>query len=122
MARRINRPITVAAGTPVNLATGTTQPASEPVWAWEYFVQMKSGGSGKGLIYDGVPASRATGTGIVAGDLTVELAPAAGPVNPGGSYDNADYSNDRGGIDINEIWIDGSHTGDVILASFVPKV
>ena len=120
MARRLNRTITIAAGTPINAVTGTTTgPAagSQPVWASRYFVQMLIGGTGYGLVYDGVPISRPP----VAGDLTAQLATPSDSA-PGGSYEDWDKSLDRGGIDMNEVWIDGSHTGDTVAVSFVPKV
>ena len=116
MARRINATLTVASGTPINLATGTTTAAPGPVWASRYFIQMAHGGTGLGKVYDGVPASRS----LTAADLTAELAPATSTA-PGGSTEDWDKSGDRGGIDINEVWIDGSNTGDKVYASYVPK-
>lgn len=116
MARRINATLTVNAGTPINLATGTTSAAPAPVWASRYFIQMAHGGTGLGKVYDGVPASR----NLAATDLTAELPPATA-TSPGGSYEDWDKSLDRGGIDVNEVWIDGSNTGDKIYASYVPK-
>lgn len=119
MARRINQTLTVASGTPINLATGTsTAPTGPPLWAWEYFIQMAAGGSGMGKVFDGVPISRA----VVAGDITAQLAPAVSATSPGGVYSNTDFTGDRNGIDINEIWVDGTHTADTILTSWVPKV
>lgn len=116
MARRINATLTIASGTPINLATGTASAAPAPVWASRYFIQMAHGGSGYGKVYDGVPASRS----LTAADITAELA-AATAIAPGNAFEDWDKSGDRGGIDVNEVWIDGSNTGDKVYASYVPK-
>lgn len=116
---RVNTQITITAGTPVNLLTGlTTAYTGPPVYASRVFIQMKHGGTGLGYVMDGiyqrVPSASA------ASDLTAELSPASSTA-PGGSYEDWDKAMDRGGVDISQIWIDGSHSTDVVLASYVPK-
>ena len=118
MARRLNQTLTITSGTPINLATGKTTAAPGPVYATRYFIQMQHGGSGIGKVYDGVPASMANPT--FANYLTAELAAATSQA-PGGSFEDWDKSGDRGGIDVNEVWIDGGNTNDTVLTSYVPK-
>lgn len=121
MARRLNSTLTISANTPINAVTGTStalQSGSQPVWASRYFVQMLPGGSGYGKVYDGVPLSRA----LASTDLTATLGASTAATQPGGSYEDWDKTGDRGGIDMNEVWIDGSHTGDTVVLSYVPKV
>jgi len=121
MARRINMIITIGAS-PINAATGTVNaPAagSAPLYVSEYLVQALPGGSaGVVKVYDGVPISRAVDT---TNDLTVELGP-AGATTPSTPFEMWDKSLDRGGIDLNEIWIHGAHSTDTVAFSYVPKI
>ena len=122
---RTNRTITVAAGTPVNLATGGTTALAkgvQPMWVSRVFIQMLVGGSGYGIIYDGVlPGRLPNAAGSASPDVTAHLAASPSAVAPGGSYGDGDQFRDEVAIDANQIWIDGSHSGDLIAASFVPK-
>ncbi len=119
---RQNFTITITApGTPINIFNQQTvaQPYPYPgpfPKASVVFIQMADGAQGIGKVYDGVSGGRVP----VAGDLTAELAPSPGAgMGPGGSYT---YSDPYHGIPVNEIWIDGTHAGDVILVSWVPLV
>lgn len=102
---RVNRTITVAAGTPVRLAT-------THIYAAKIFIQMQTGGSGRGFIMAGIP-SGTTPAATTSAHLTAELSPATA-TGPGGSYSDSDYS----GIDLSLIWVDGSNTGDKITFSY----
>jgi hypothetical protein len=121
---RVNRTITVNAGTPVNLGTGLTTAVPQntpPIWVSRWIAQMLIGGSGYGIIYDGVGLGRLpNAAGNAQPDVTAQLNPATATAT-GGSIEDWDKSHDRIGINVLEIWIDGSHTGDLIAASFVPE-
>lgn len=123
---RVNLNITVVAGTPINVITGTsTAPSadSEPVYATRVFVQMLHGGSGIGYVMDGIAVGRVPSSST-AGDVTAELSPAQtinGVQVPGGDYSDWDQ-NVGGGIDMRKIWIDGGNSGDLIKVSYDRKV
>lgn len=121
---------TVTAGTPQNLAqlligynpaAGAMStppiPSYQPVYATRVFIQMASGGSGKGIIFDGVPLG-VTPTDTSYGDIVAELAPATATA-PGGSYSDATPGHLVGApqIDLRRMWIDGSNNGDGIRVS-----
>ena len=116
-----NATYTVTAGSPINLATGTTRaPAKgEEVWAWQVSIQMQHGGSGLGYVMDGIPIGRATAPAASnSADLSLELASATANA-PGGSMNKTmPQGQDRAEIAIHEIWIDGSHTGDGMIVSY----
>jgi hypothetical protein len=122
---RVNRTLTIAAGTPFNLGTGksTAVPlATPPLWVSRVFIQMLVGGTGYGIIYDGVAYGRLpNAAGTQYPDVTAHLAAAQGS-NPGGAYGNGDQFRDEVSIDANTVWVDGSHTGDLVAAGFDPKV
>jgi len=116
--------VTVAAGTPVNLATevsfATRAPTTaDQVFAWQLSIQMKDGSTGLGYILDGIAIGRVAGPlATNANDLSLEIgSPSAGQA--AGAYNKTQpQGQDRCGIKIHEIWVDGSQTGDVILISY----
>lgn len=114
---RINKAVTVTAGTPVNIWTGTNSADTVPVMARSVFIQMKHAGTGLGYVLAGISRNRTPSTSN-SSDLTAELAPATATA-PGGSYSD---DSELMGIDANSIWVDGSVTGDVIIISFDLKV
>jgi hypothetical protein len=115
---RVNTKYTITAGTPINLATGTSSAPSagnfQPAYATRIFIQMLHGGSGLGYVMDGIPPGT-TPAVSTNGHLTAELA-AASLTAPGGSYSDSD-PNPAGGIDIRKLWIDGSNSGDTVSVS-----
>lgn len=110
-APRVNRTITITAGTPVQIATVTTQ-------CNRIFIQMLAGGAGIGYVMDmsaynpgKVPDSS------VSGNLTAQLAPATNTA-PGGWYtDMALPGQGTAPIDVSRIWVDGSNSGDTVVVS-----
>ncbi len=128
---RINESITVAAGTPLNLATAMTSAQmvtkgygylpQKPVS--QLFIQMKTGGTGRGYVMTGIRGQTSATQlwrvpdAAVSGDLTAELAPATATA-PGGSYSDQPVD---GSVDLSQCWVDGSHTGDVITVSYNTK-
>jgi hypothetical protein len=124
--QRINRTLTVSAGTPVNvgqtLMTGsavtTAIPQSvAPVWASRMSLQALLAANGGvvyvmgGISYGRIPSASGK-------DLTVILA-AGTSTAPGGFFSDSDPT---ALIDLNGFWIDGAHTGDTVQASCVPKL
>jgi hypothetical protein len=101
--QRITQTLTIAAGTPIRLATSVTL-------ADRIVVEMKHGGSGLGYVMDGIPNGTTPST---TSNNPIELAPATSTA-PGGIY--ADSS--AIGIDISQIWIDGANSGDKVLVSY----
>ena len=114
---RINRQVTVSAGTPVNIWTGTGTADTVPAMARAVLIQMKHGGTGIGYVMAGISRNR-TPSASNSSDLTAELAPASATA-PGGSYSD---ESEQMGIDVNSIWVDGSVTSDVIVVSIDLKV
>ena len=115
---RVNKQITVTAGTPVHLVTGltgATAPLPDPVIVRHLRCQMKTGGTGRGSVMGGIYGGRVPAATAVE-DLTAELEPATATA-PGGKYEDWDQVRPAS-IDANSFWVDGSHTGDVILASY----
>ena len=58
---RINKTLTVTASTPINIATGLTAAGGmtnygrlAPVWVRSVFIQMLLGGTGYGVVMDGI--------------------------------------------------------------------
>lgn len=109
---RYNKIYTVAAGTPIQLATVTT-PANR------VFIQMLTGGSGSGYVMD--VSSYVAGTTpahTTSGELVAQLCPATSTA-PGCSYsDTAGSAPGSGAIDISKLWIDGSNSGDTLVVSY----
>lgn len=111
---RINKSITVTAGTPI-------QVSSTKILAAEVFIQMATGGTGVGYICAGIPSGTTPSASCGgAGQLTAQLAPASATA-PGGSYSDSISLTVGAGIDISTIWVDGGHSGDVILVSFLQQ-
>lgn len=105
---RVNQIITVAAGTPV-------QVASKPTYAREIFIQMGIGsGTATGYVMAGIPDGT-TPSKTTSAHLTAQLSPATATA-PGGSY--SDSTTSPGGFDVSQIWVDGDHTGDKIIVSY----
>jgi hypothetical protein len=113
---RVCKTITVAtAGTPVNLATGTTsapQKGGTPQWAKNVLVQALHGSSAAfGYLLTaeaGTVPSHST-----SGQLVAEIPPASstGPGTPVFEYSDV-------GRDLNTVWVDASHSGDAFAASW----
>lgn len=118
---RIVKKYVIAAGTPVNLATGlaTAASAADQLLCTKVFVQMRTGGSGQGYLIDGVAWGRVPATDTQP-DYAVQLS-AATAQNPGGAYADQDFR-EGGGIDVSKMWLDGAHTGDEVLVSLDLKV
>lgn len=115
----VNQRFTIAAGTPINVATGgaASFPNTQPVWAKSVFIQMRTGGSGIGYVMSGIQPGRVP-SAANASDLSSELY-AASPTGPGGAYSYPEPGNTyRGDIDVNQIWIDGTHTGDTVTVTY----
>ncbi len=111
-ARRVNITITITAGTPVQIS-------AQPKIANRIFVQMVTGGTGRGYVMDGIPVG-VTPDPTVSGQLTAELAPATATA-PGGTYTDGGPGTTaatNGGIDLQRFWVGGSNTGDKIIVSY----
>ena len=109
-SRRYKALITVTAGTPIFAASGPT-----PILADRILIQAKSGGTGKILIYDDVPAGMSAAQVAAGGDVPVELGPATATA-PGGSY------TDSGTIDLRMVAVDGLTSGDLCLVNAHLKI
>lgn len=111
---RINKSITVTAGTPI-------QVASSRILASEILIQMATGGTGLGYICAGIPTGTTPSASCGgAGQLTAQLAPASATA-PGGSYSDSASFKEGIGIDVSMIWVDGGHSGDVILVTYLQQ-
>ncbi len=111
---RLNQLLTVTAGTPIQLS-------KTPLYVSEVLIQMATGGTGLGYVCAGIPSgvtpAAACGT---AGQLSAQLSPASSTA-PGGYY--ADSAQDRQGrgIDLSQIWVDGSHSSDSIIVTYLQQ-
>lgn len=108
----VNRRITITSGTPIPIETVPTVVRSMSV-------QMRTGGTGRGLLLN--LAFFPLGTvpdGTNGQHLAAELAPAAAAA-PGGQWSYPD--SDRG-YDVSRIYIDGSNSGDTVTISYDKKV
>lgn len=105
----------ITAGSPINMATGTTtapSASSEPVYATRVLIQALHTGTGLVYVMDGVrPIGRVP---AIATDSPCELA-AASASAPGGAYSDSDPN---GMIDIRTIWIDVATTNDPVRGSY----
>ncbi len=111
--RRFKALITITAGTPIFVTSG-----AEAVKADRIQIQMLHGGAGRGLVYDDVPPGTLPADVAAVAGQPAELA-AADANNPGGEYtDNAG----NGSIDLREIAVDGSNTGDQVLVNAHLKI
>lgn len=131
MARR-NLIVTVGAS-PINAFTGLTgtQMATfgplRPVLCRSVFVQMLPGGTGYGVVSDGIYGAAADGvsprvpTQTLAAanvDVTAVLGPATATA-PGGNYGDPNVQpNGVTDIDITRLWVGGSNAGDLIVISY----
>jgi hypothetical protein len=114
---RINQTFTITAGTPICVGTGLTTASTGARMAVRVFIQALSGANA-GVVYvmDGISYGRIPSSSS-SSDLTAQLSPASASA-PGGNYSDVDTVSL---IDMNQLWIDGAHTGDKVQVSFVPK-
>ena len=99
---------TITSGTPIQVST-------TPLTVDRYIIQMAIGGTGYGLICIvpvGTTPAASCGT---AGQLSGQLAPAS-TTAPGGSWSDS-VATPGGSINLQTVWIDGSHSGDVVTIS-----
>lgn len=128
---RVNRTITLTAGTPVQVLGGYTTGAAvagafpHPVYASRIHFQLRQGSAGLGFVMMGIYGVDNAGNPRVPsianpGDVTRVLSlPLAGG-QPGGDWFDAalSFAGDSGAdIDLRVIWVDGS-TGDKIIVSW----
>jgi hypothetical protein len=110
---RYNKILTVAAGTPIQLATVST-PVNR------VFIQMLAGGSGLGYVMD--MSNYRAGTVPVAttsGNLTAQLCASTSATVPGCSYsDTSGAAPGSDAIDLAFLWVDGGNSGDQIVVSW----
>ncbi len=118
---RINKTLIVSAGGPVNILTGLD--ASQMVKrgplpetrARALSIQMGLGGSGHGLVLDGIYGTQSDGlspripSSSEPTDVTVEISGATAAVA-------VPYMDDD--VDVRFTWVDGSHVGDPIRVSY----
>lgn len=101
---------TITAGTPIQLSV-------ESLIVERIFIEMLAVASGgMGYIMDGV---RPGTTPVANTNPTVQLAPAPAATSPGGNYSDQDWHGCT--IDLQRMWIDGSHSGDLVLVTIVTK-
>lgn len=106
-AARVGRIITVAAGTPVQLATSR-------IIVRRIIIQMQVATSGGvGYVMDGVQVGT---TPVANTNPTIQLC-AGSASSPGCSYSDQP-STVNYDIDLQRIWVDGAHTGDTITISY----
>lgn len=119
---QINKTYTIVAGTPFNLATQSATPpkTADQVFAWQISIQMAHGGTGLGYVMDGIAINRVPAA-TNSSDLSLELAPATATA-PGGSMNKTmPQGQDRVGVKVHEMWIDGSVNGDKVIVSYDVK-
>lgn len=112
---RINQTFFLTPGIPINVGTGTSVSDGIPRLARRVFAQMRHGSSGLGFVMDGIGPKRMPSASQPA-DLTAELGAATSATGPGQSYQDTD----KHGINVTEIWIDGTVAKDQVLVSWVP--
>lgn len=122
---RINVVITINPGTPVNIGTLTGQSDGIARPASRYTAMMLAGASAQyayilSAAYQQGSANFRVPATTNNADLVAQLAPSSSTA-PGAAFTDQEGI-DRGGIDMTELWIDGAHTGDKVLVSYVPKV
>jgi len=129
---KVSQTLTITANTPLNAYSGLSAAAMASAgWTSSFapaastffvptflvkriFVQMLPGGSGIGYVLLGSPGQApAHGTN---GQMLAELAPSPSATTPGGTY--ADGDSNENCIDVSQIWIDGSHSGDTVLVTY----
>jgi hypothetical protein len=111
---RLNQLITITSGTPIQLS-------KFHLYASEILIQMATGGTGLGYVCAGIPLGTTPAASCgTAGQLSAQLSPASSTA-PGGYY--ADQASAKGGpgIDLATIWIDGSHTGDTVIVTYLQQ-
>lgn len=111
-AGRYNLQITITAGNAIQV-----WPMTSPYFVNEILIQGQPG-SGAGLIYvmTGIGNNR-TPSHTAASDLTATLCAATSTL-PGCPYSDGTLATSNGAIDLSGIWIDGSHSSDVVVISF----
>jgi hypothetical protein len=111
---RINLKITITSGTPIQLS-------AIHLYASEILIQAAAGGTGLIQVCAGIPVGTTPAANCgTAGQLSAQLAPATSTA-PGGSYSDQVTSKSGTGIDLETIYVDGSHSGDVVLVSFLQQ-
>ncbi len=112
---RINQILTIASGTPIHLS------------AFHFYVSRiliqaaESASGGIIQICTGIPIETTPAANCgTAGQLGGQLA-AATSTAPGGSYSDTSDNHQGKGIDLATIWIDGAHTGDTVIVSYVQQ-
>ena len=113
---RRNKKLTITAGTPLNVFTGTIAAGPNPVYVRSVSIQMATGGSGLGYVMDGIYGGGRVPATTNEADVTMELFPAT-DTTPGGIYSDSAPVRDYG-LDVNAMWIDGAHTGDTVRVSY----
>ena len=105
----LNALVTITAGTPIPLATGPV-----PIKFEHLFIQMLAGGSGLGLVYQGVPPNTAPASIAAATGAPAQLAPASSTA-PGGDYGLELAPNQV--QDLRTFAVDGLSTSDTVLVT-----
>jgi hypothetical protein len=106
MQPRYGNNITIVSGTAQQLIPN----GPNPKIVTRFVIQTRASGTGTVYIFLGVPSGT---TPSISTFPYQELAPPANGA-PGGSLsDRIDITDDMG-IDLSSVWIDGSHTGDVV--------
>ncbi len=108
----VNRQRTIVAGTPVAIEV-------DPCQVRSCFVQMKHGGTSIGYLLNLAffPAGTvpdATNAQHVAAEMN-----AASATGAGGSWS---YPDSDAGYDVSKMYLDGAHSGDVVIVSYDKKV
>jgi len=131
---RVEKLITITAGTPINVMTGLNAAqlttagyaaATGRVPAGNFnlpktfinriFIQMQVGAAaGVGYVYEGISNGRTPVSGT---DASVELAAATSTV-PGAPYTDTAIPRQTPDIDLSQYWIDGAHSGDTVYVSW----
>lgn len=115
---RINRQITIVAGTPERLVSKDTP---VPVYANRLFIQSRAANTGLVYVLGGVPLETVLSAADAA-QLTAELGASPSATQPGGSF--GDPPGNSGGVnmtppdDLREWAIDGTHSGDLVIISY----
>ncbi len=126
---RVNRKIVVVSGTPVHILSGYTTGLAvalgypQPVYGSRIQIQMAHGSTGYGIFFDGIYGVDNVGNPRVpaaanVGDVTSEVPAPVVAGQPGQPYIDYAPSYSGSGMDLRCMWIDGSHSGDVIIVTF----
>lgn len=111
---RINRIITLN-GSPQLVGSFFNAQPNAPFYADRVFIQMLTGGVNLGYVMDGIPYGTSPTVSTVT-QLTAQLA-AASASAPGGSYSDTAYVNNGGGIDLNQMWVQGTNNETLVVSA-----